>query len=389
MTLILESPHFINALTCLHLLGLCIGFGGALFADVFGLRLLFASNEMATDEIIQQLPKFIGLGIALLWVTGLVISYVKLAPTGFALEKIPTEYIAKFILLGFLTLNAFLIRRRLTKLTLSWRAPRVFNMGLLNLVQTVGLACLPFAAWAFTLMIVQFPTLQRVPLQGIFTLAGIFWVACAVGAIGAILLIQSAIAARAAMNGRSMMRANQTAGRIARNSDGRGRRNPRIAPPVRTAEDDFDSFDQGWNQSPDGYDNGYMDEEPHPSYGRQPSLDRNALPQRNADEGTGGSYVRSEEPDELQWGPRPVNSDPAHDEYVPSKLISRLRNGPRLNDATQLANRNTNSAEIDYMDDYRTKPTRNGALLHAITQVPLSSERKVKPRGANRWWEGA
>ncbi len=361
MTLILESPHFIEALTFVQLVGLCIGFGGAMFADMIGLRLLFSSRELQLDTAIQLIPRFMALGLTLLWASVLTMVYLRFDP-----DKVPHEIKAIMVLMGFLTFSVLITKFRLTRLTRMWGIPRVFSMSYSKLAMIVVLGCMPFAAWCFMLLIVNFTELQKFQFRELLTFAGAFWVACAVVFFTLISVTRAVIAGRAAMSGRTLVRPvahrDANGGQRTRNPKGRAKRKSKIAP-VRIPANDHGSLNQDWHESPGGHmgnghmGNGHMGVDPRRG---NPQPPQRAVPQQA-----------------LQYRPE-----------------SRPRgNAPRLNEATQRANANTRGAAIDYMDDYRdgrrAQPSRNGALLSAITQVPVQQqERRVERRSGQRWWEG-
>ena len=97
-------------LTAGHLLGVAFGLGGALILDAALLRCLRgAPVETGTVALAGHLSRFVKLGLALLWVTG--IGFLVTADGGPAAALANPKVVAKLVIVVALTLNAIAIER--------------------------------------------------------------------------------------------------------------------------------------------------------------------------------------------------------------------------------------------------------------------------------------
>ena len=98
----------LTALKLIHLVGLMMGFGGAILADMLILkRAILAPIEKHTIESVQHLSHIVLAGVGLLWVSGAALVYVRYsADPGFLMNE---KVWAKVAIVAILTINGFAV----------------------------------------------------------------------------------------------------------------------------------------------------------------------------------------------------------------------------------------------------------------------------------------
>lgn len=102
----LESSVVIDIVRMLHLIGVALGLGLALYADISFLGRLTNRIDRLWISEIERLHRFVGRALLLLWISGLALAYVR---TGFEPEAISPKLAMKGVVVTALTLNAMAI----------------------------------------------------------------------------------------------------------------------------------------------------------------------------------------------------------------------------------------------------------------------------------------
>ena len=74
-----------DAARAVHLLGLALGFGLAILADISASRAVLRPLSEADILLLKRLHHFVSLGLVLLWISGLVLLWLR---TGFDPDRI-------------------------------------------------------------------------------------------------------------------------------------------------------------------------------------------------------------------------------------------------------------------------------------------------------------
>lgn len=171
----LTIGKIVEGLQFAHLIGLSIGFGGAIFADILGVIALFSQRSAFVRSVLKPLHVFIFTGLCLLLVSGVYIAALKFTPT-----TIPTKVFVKFVLAGVLLVNAYLIKQHLFPLIATRQTPLITILKWRELAKAVLFVSVSLACWTSALLIVKFTPLQELPALQLAGAIVLFWVLCAV-----------------------------------------------------------------------------------------------------------------------------------------------------------------------------------------------------------------
>ena len=93
---------------CLHLIGLALGLGVGLFADLRFLRFLFQPFGESDLALFENVHRTVGWALLLLWISGLWLLALR---TGFQPQAFTPKLFAKLAVVSILTVNALLMAR--------------------------------------------------------------------------------------------------------------------------------------------------------------------------------------------------------------------------------------------------------------------------------------
>ena len=143
-----------------HLLGMAVGFGIAIFADLFAARAVIRALDDRDIEILEVLHRLVSMGMVLLWVSGLGLLWLR---TGFDPERFSPKLITKLGVVVFLTANALAIGRIGLPTMRAYQGWRFGDMPLPQRLQLSALATISTACWISALILGVFSQLK--PLQ--------------------------------------------------------------------------------------------------------------------------------------------------------------------------------------------------------------------------------
>ena len=172
----LPTDVLLEYLRTAHLLGLCAGIGGAIFADLIGLSLLFSRKRPELASALGLVHGLVLGGLAVLWMTGIAIAVLK-----FELQTLPPKVIAKVVLTLALTANAVLIRNWLLPLSQERPVPLISHFNANEILLAAFCGSLSFATWLSVLLIAKVSLLQQQSAAVLLFLATLFWFACFLG----------------------------------------------------------------------------------------------------------------------------------------------------------------------------------------------------------------
>ena len=135
-----------DAARALHLLGLAIGFGVAIVADISAARLMFRPLDTREIDALHRLHRMVSLGLVLFWASGLVLLWLR---TGFQPDNFSAKLMTKLGVVTVLTANAILIGRLGLPVIQTMRGLRFgalptnirFQMAVLGALSTAGWIC--------------------------------------------------------------------------------------------------------------------------------------------------------------------------------------------------------------------------------------------------------
>lgn len=148
MVPLMDLTLITDAARAMHFIGLSLGLGAAAIADFGALRTVITPLEEQDLDALHFLHRIVSLGLALLWISGLVILYIR---TGFDPSNFSPKLMSKLAVVLVLTFNAMMIGRALMPMLIRYEG-RLF--GQIPFHHRVGMALvggLSFASWASAL----------------------------------------------------------------------------------------------------------------------------------------------------------------------------------------------------------------------------------------------
>lgn len=146
-----------DAARAAHLVGLALGFGVAIMADVVAARSLMRPLTRHEFEDLHRYHRMVGFGLALFWVSGLVLLWLR---TGFQVENFSPKLTAKLAVVALLTLNAHLIGRIGLPTMLAWLGCRFGALPLVHRLRLAALAGMSGAGWISALALGVFTAMK-------------------------------------------------------------------------------------------------------------------------------------------------------------------------------------------------------------------------------------
>mgnify|MGYP001815573626 FL=1 len=152
------DPTLLNdTVRALHLLGLAIGFGVAIVADVSAARLMVRPLDAKEIEALHRFHRMVTLGLILFWVSGLVLLWLR---TGLDPAKFSPKLMTKLGVVTLLTVNAVLIGRIGLPVIDAMRGLRFGALPSGTRLQMAALAALSTACWISALALGVFSQLK-------------------------------------------------------------------------------------------------------------------------------------------------------------------------------------------------------------------------------------
>lgn len=171
-----------DAARALHLLGLAMGFGVAIVADISAARLLVRPLDGREIAALERYHRMVFLGLGLFWASGLVLLWLR---TGFSPANFSPKLMTKLGVVSILTVNAILIGRiGLTVLrSMGGRRFGALPSGLR--LQMAILGALSTAGWISALALGVFSQMKTMPWATLSEIVGMIYLTALVGAFAA------------------------------------------------------------------------------------------------------------------------------------------------------------------------------------------------------------
>lgn len=146
-----------DAARAVHLLGLALGFGVAVTADLCAARSLFRPLQDHEFADLHRYHRIVGFGLALFWVSGLVLLWLR---TGFVFGEFSPKLIAKLCVVTLLTLNAYLIGRIGLPTLIAYSGHDFGSLPLTHRLRLGALAGMSGAGWIAALALGVFTAMK-------------------------------------------------------------------------------------------------------------------------------------------------------------------------------------------------------------------------------------
>lgn len=170
-----------DAARAAHLIGLALGFGVAIMADLKAARSLFRPLEDHEFEDLHRYHKTVALGLTLFWASGLVLLWLR---TGFVIENFSPKLVAKLCVVGLLTINAYLIGRIGLPTMIAWAGCRFGALPIYHRLRLGALAGMSGAGWIAALALGVFSAMKTFEWNVLSEIIGVIYI---VGLGGALL----------------------------------------------------------------------------------------------------------------------------------------------------------------------------------------------------------
>ncbi|QMU57249.1 MAG: hypothetical protein GKR98_02915 [Boseongicola sp.] len=166
---------FVNdAARAVHLLGLAMGFGGAIIADISAVRAVVRALDHREIEMLRLFHKVVFTGLALLWGSGLVLLWLR---TGFDPDNFSPKLITKIGVVVLLTLNAVAIGRIGLPTIVAYQSWRFGDLPLPLRFQLSALGTMSAACWISALCLGAFSQLKSMSWEALSHMVGIVYLA--------------------------------------------------------------------------------------------------------------------------------------------------------------------------------------------------------------------
>ncbi|NNE87285.1 MAG: hypothetical protein HKN27_04350 [Silicimonas sp.] len=171
-----------DAARAVHLLGLALGFGVAIVADLSAARTLVRPLSWTEIETLERYHRMVAVGLALFWASGLVLLWLR---TGFAVENFSPKLLTKLGVVMLLTVNAVLIGKVGLPAMDRWQGMRFGALPVMERLRLGALAGMSGAGWISALSLGVFSKLKTMEWSVLSELIGMIYL---IGLVGAMLL---------------------------------------------------------------------------------------------------------------------------------------------------------------------------------------------------------
>ena len=145
-----------DAARTFHLVGLALGLGAAIMADMTAVRWLKRPLEHTEIQTLERYHHTVTAGILIFWFSGLFILWIK---TGFVAENFSAKLMMKLCVVSVLTLNAVLIARIGLPILRKFEGRSFCQLAADDRLRLAVLAALSIASWSSALALGMFKVL--------------------------------------------------------------------------------------------------------------------------------------------------------------------------------------------------------------------------------------
>jgi len=156
-----------------HLLGLALGFGAAILADLCASRSLLRPLDQRDFDTLHQYHRTVTLGLGVFWASGLVLLWLR---TGFAFENFSPKLMAKLGVVALLTANAYLIGRIGLPTMIAWQGLRFGGLPAPHRLRLAALAGMSAAGWVSALALGVFSAMKTFEWDILSQIIGLIYV---------------------------------------------------------------------------------------------------------------------------------------------------------------------------------------------------------------------
>ena len=174
-----------DAARAVHLLGLALGFGVAIMADLSAARLLVRPLDDREVDMLHAYHRTVALGLMLFWASGLVLIWLR---TGFQPDNFTPKLMAKLGIVTLLTVNAIMIGRIGLRTLETWHGARFGAIPFAERARLSALAGLSGAGWISALVLGVFSQMKTMDWDTLSEIIGVIYLLGLTGALAAAVL---------------------------------------------------------------------------------------------------------------------------------------------------------------------------------------------------------
>ncbi len=163
-----------------HLLGMVLGFGIAILADLSAARAVLRALDDRDIESLEILHRLVSMGLVLLWMSGLVLLWLR---TGFELDRFSPKLMTKVAVVVFLTANAIAIGKIGLPTMRAYQSWRFGDLPLPQRLQLSALATISAACWISALTLGVFSQLKPLQWEALSLYVGVVYLVALVTAL--------------------------------------------------------------------------------------------------------------------------------------------------------------------------------------------------------------
>lgn len=167
-----------------HLLGLALGFGVGILADLSAARMMVRPLEDRELRNLEDFHRIVTFGLILLWTSGLVLLWLR---TGFDPAQFTPKLLTKIGVVLLLTMNAIAIGRIGMPTLVDHQDYRFGELPLTLRAQLSSLATISAACWVSALSLGVFSALRPMPWETLSVLVGVVYLTALAAALVAAL----------------------------------------------------------------------------------------------------------------------------------------------------------------------------------------------------------
>lgn len=176
---LMEPIILLDTLRITHLIGLALGFGVAMLADLYALRSLVVPLKDQDFETLERMHHAVTVGLIILWGSGLGLLAVR---TGFDPDAFSPKLMMKLAVVLFLTANAIVIGRVALPMMEAFAELRFGELPLPERLKLAAVAACSFAFWISALSLGAFSAMKAMPGFALMTVIGAIVVLAFAGA---------------------------------------------------------------------------------------------------------------------------------------------------------------------------------------------------------------
>lgn len=180
------DPSLLNdAARAAHLLGLALGFGVAIVADLTAARSLIRPLDEREFETLHRYHRTVVIGLLLFWASGMVLLWLR---TGFDPANFSPKLVTKMGVVALLSVNAVLIGRIGLPTMEAWAGFRFGALPLAHRLRLAALAGMSGAGWIAALALGVFTAMKTFEWDVLSQIVGVIYVIGLTGALAAAIL---------------------------------------------------------------------------------------------------------------------------------------------------------------------------------------------------------